>query len=425
MKRFVRQNYYWLIALVILIQLTVYGGILNNFGLYLLPISETLQVSRSSVSLAFSIRSLGAFFSNLFLGAALHRFGYRKASFFGLLGAAAALMLYGSSQSVGMMCLAATVLGLCESVCFTGGSSRLISTWFHRHQGVMLGLVSAATGIGGSLFCVIFADIMEASGWRSSLYFSGAMTVGLAILAVVFIRNRPRDMGLPPYGEGYMPKRKERPTHSHWPGYTMAELKKKPTFYMMMAGTFLSCTFIYIASTSIVAYLQDCGLDATTAASVQSASFFSLAVVKLVLGYLSDRIGPKRITVICLICGMTGLFLLTRVTTATFAYIAALILSMGYPVSTIIAPLLSPALFGYRSAGTATGMFLSMTSLAGVLTGPIANTLHARFGSYKPVLLGASVLMILVIALYAALFIMADKNRKQDYSTHLASDTDE
>lgn len=424
MKRFIKQHYYWLIALVVLVELTVYGGILNNFSLYLLPISEALHLSRSSVSLVFSLRSLGSFFSNLLLGILLRKFGYRKASFFGLLGVSASLLVYGASPNMLVLCAASTALGLCESVCFTGGSARIVSSWFHRHQGVILGLVSAATGIGGSLFCVIFADIIAASGWRSSLYFSGAMTLVLAVIMVVTIRNHPRELGLAPYGEGHLPKRKERPSHSHWPGYSMAELKKMPAFYLMMAGTFLSCLGTYVASTSLVAYLQDCGLDASTAASVQSVSFFSLAVVKLLLGYLSDHIGPKRITILCLVFGMAGLFLLARVTTPSSAYIAALIISFGYPVSTIIAPLLSPALFGYRSAGSATGIFLAMVSLAGVLTGPIANALQGVLGSYKPVFYGAAILVMAVIGLYLVLFAMTDRQRKRDYQTHLAYETE-
>ena len=81
MKSFIRKQYHWLIALVVLIELAVYVGMLNNLtGLYLIPVTQELQISRGSFSLAFSIRSLTSFLSILMSGAITAKYKFRPLS---------------------------------------------------------------------------------------------------------------------------------------------------------------------------------------------------------------------------------------------------------------------------------------------------------------------------------------------------------
>ena len=52
-----RKHYHWVIALVVLIELAVFSGILNNIvSVHLIPVTEDLGISRGSFSLAFSVR---------------------------------------------------------------------------------------------------------------------------------------------------------------------------------------------------------------------------------------------------------------------------------------------------------------------------------------------------------------------------------
>ena len=48
MKRIIRQNYHWVIALLAFLEMIVFGGLLNSASVFIIPISETLGVTRGS-----------------------------------------------------------------------------------------------------------------------------------------------------------------------------------------------------------------------------------------------------------------------------------------------------------------------------------------------------------------------------------------
>ena len=79
MREFVRKNYYWVIAIVVLIEMFVWGGIANNInGLFVIPVTESLGVSRGRYSLVMSLNAMMSFASTMVSGVLFMRFGYKK-----------------------------------------------------------------------------------------------------------------------------------------------------------------------------------------------------------------------------------------------------------------------------------------------------------------------------------------------------------
>lgn len=409
-----RKHYHWVIALVVLIELAVYSGILNNIiSLHLIPVTEELGITRGSFSLAFSIRPLVGFFSTLFSGVFFVKFGYRKLASIFLLIAAGAFALLGSSQNFFMLALGSAILGLGEGFCTTAAASRMVNTWFHSHQGTILGLVTASTGLGGSLFSVVLSEVIEAGSWRSSYYLSAILIGGTAILIALCARNRPGDLGLLPFGAGKLQGKKPRKaSRDHWAGYDPKTVMRKPTFYLMIVVVFFSCFCTYAAFSFVAPHFQDCGMSATDAASVQSIMLLSLAAAKFICGSLSDVLGAKFINMLCMICSTIGLVLLTMVDGMTMAIIACVFFSVGTVMTTITVPLLSSSLFGYKPQGSIIGIFMALVPASSVIACPIVNMLYDRIGSYNPIFLATAVLGVIVAVLMVILFVMADRDRR-------------
>jgi len=417
MKEKIRANYHWIIAAVALVEMMVWGGIGNNINsLYVIPVTESLQISRGSFSLVMSLSSLMGFLSTMISGVLFLHFGYRKLIVMGLgIAGLGFCFLLGSGSNLAMIGFGVAIYGLCGGVCSTAGVTKIIGDWFHRHRGFVLGLVSASTGIGGSLFCVLLTDLMEKYGWRTSYRVSGIILLVTCLLMLLTVRNRPDDLQLRPYGEGQLPdKKRHRGGHSedNWPGFALKELVKKPTFYLMMAMTLFGCLALYLAFYVVVPHMQDCGLTAAQAATVQSVMLLGLSVAKLLSGWLSDVIGPKWVTVLCMAFGVVGLWLLADVHGMTQALVVISIYTVSLPLTTITVPLLATELFGYRAHDTAVGLFLSMISVGGMLASPIVNMAYDVLGSYDPVLRVAAVLGVVVIALYVLLFVWAKRDRR-------------
>ena len=410
-----RKHYHWAIAFVVLIELAVFSGILNNLiSLHLIPVTEDLGISRGDFSLAFSIRPLVGFFSTLFSGILFAKFGYRKLVSVFLLSAAVSFAILGSSQNIIMLAVASAIMGISEGFCTTTAASRVVNTWFHSHQGMILGLVTVATGLGGSLFSVVLSKVIAASSWRYSYYLSAVLVAVVAALIYLIARDRPGDLGLLPFGAGKgHGKKPRRASGDHWPGYEAKDVLRKPTFILTCVVIFLSCCCTYAAFSVVVPHFQDCGMSAADAATVQSIMLLILAGAKFICGSLSDLLGAKFINVLCMSCGTIGLFLLTRVDGFTSALIACVFFSIGVVMTTITVPLLSSSLFGYKPQSSIIGIFMALIPASSVITCPVVNMLYDRIGSYNPIFLGTACIGITVLVLMVPLFILASQDRKQ------------
>ena len=413
MLSWIKQRYHWIIAVVLVIELAVVGGTTNNYtSLYVIPVSLDLGITRADFSLAISVKALMGFICTSLSGAVFLRFGTKKPFLLGMVLFSAALGLLSHSSSIAMVAIASAIAGVADSFCTTAAVSRVVSDWFNRFQGTVLGLVSAATGLGGSIMCTVLSGVIENSGWRTSYLVAAAIVLVTGVLVLLFVRSRPEDMGLTPYGADYKPKKKtHRKEDDHWLGYTMPELLRMPIFYLTSVVLFLSAVCMYLAFNTIVPHFQDQGMTASDAAAINSIMLIFLAVYKFLFGALSDVIGPRWVCIICMLAGGIGLWLLAGVTEFTSGLIAILVYTMGLPIVTIMIPLLTYPLFGYRSHNISLGIFIAIPVLGNLISNAIANAVYDKIGSYSPVFQFAAALSAVVIALYALLYALASKAR--------------
>jgi MFS family permease len=197
----IRKNYGWVILLIVFLEMLVYGGYVNSIGVFTVPVTEELNVLRGNYSLAMSVRNVVKFFSILCSGFVFQHFGYRRPAMLSLVISAVALVIMASAKSLGMIAIANFLLGTVYGICVTAGAVRIIRSWFHKHQGFMLGLVTMSTGLGGSLMSGILTDIIVEHSWRIAYAFTAVLLLVLAA-TYLLICDEPSQMGLLPYGEG-------------------------------------------------------------------------------------------------------------------------------------------------------------------------------------------------------------------------------
>ena len=409
-----KKHYHWLIAGAVLLQLFLIGGIYNNLSnLFVIPVTETMGISRSSFALAVSAKGLMAFISTFFSGFLLNRFGYRKMVTFLMFTNSLALVIMALSKNVITLAIGIGVLGLGDGICLTAGPPKIVRQWFHKHQGLVLGCVSAATGLGGSALCLMFSGIIEARGWQSAFVCTAVLFSVVAVLMFAIIRNRPEEKGLKPFGEGQVTYKKHETKVNKWEGFSVEQLTRMPAFYLLLLGSFLSCVCVYSLSLTIVPHLQNEGFSRTQAATVQSTLMLVLAGTKLGLGALSDRIGGKRISLICLSCCAASLGIMAVTNNIFLMWVAALLLSCGLPLTMLTVPLLIPDLFGHRAQTMTVGFFMSTASVASMITSPLCNAVFDKLGTYRPALAVTALIATGLVGLYSMIYLMVGRAKKK------------
>jgi len=413
MRARIKANYHWVIAALAVLAMLICGGVGNSLnGITLIPITQSLGVSRGEFSTAMVAKNIAGVGLNLLSGILFVKFGYRKLVPVALIVSGLGFLLGSTGQTLMVMCVAGVIEGA-SALCTNAGNPRIMGAWFHKHYGLLMGIVTAMTGLGGSIFSILFAKIVASYSWRAAYMTVAILYIILGLLIALLVRDRPQQMGLKPYGEGHMPKNTKRDSDDHWEGFSMAELKKKPMFYLMVLGTLLSCICGYMALSVVSPHVQDCGMSAELAAGVQSVVMIGLAASKLIFGALSDKVGAKVMTIVSLISLVVSMLLLANISNATSAYVAALVYAMALPLCGIVPPLLVPSLFGYRSGAKAMGVMFAMLSTASMIASPLTNSLRDMLGSYRPVFRGTAVVAVGVTVLYILLYTLAARERKK------------
>lgn len=408
----IRQNYHWVIALLAFLEMIMFGGLLNSAGVYMIPICETLGVTRGSYALATMPYSITCTLSTMVSGYLFQKFGYKKSAIASLILITVSLVITATCKTLWGFCFSKILLGMGYGVCFTAGAVRIVKDWFFKHQGLMVGLVSMSSGLGGSLLTVVLTELIEQYSWRTANMVT-AVVMGLIALSYLLLRDRPEEMGLRPFGYGELPKKKKRVRQEDhdWAGFSFQELLKHPLFYVMSVATLVSCVLLYLTSGVVIPYFQDQGFSPADAAMYQSVYMLALAGAKLLCGALCDKIGPKPVTIICMVCAAAGQWILGVTADPILSYVGILLFAVGLCMSSIMIPMLSAPLFGYQACLSVNGIFLAMASLATIFSSPISNLFYDKIGSYSPVFRVAAIANGILIAVYFLMFAMAKREK--------------
>ncbi len=414
-KKTLHANYHWVIAVVVFLQMIVFGGIINSYSIYLIPITEDLGISRGLYSASLVAQTVAVMFSTTATTYLFRRFGYRKVVCSSLIVLGASMLLSAVCKEAYLYIFSKILFGIGYGACHTAGAAWIVKAWFHKHHGTVLGVVTMGTGVGGSLFSVFLTDVMEKLDWRWAHIVSAGLLVAVMLLMLVFLRDQPELIGLKPYGDdlehakAHRHKRKEKT----WPGISAAQTRRHPAFWMMAGCVLVVCICVTGGSAVLVPHLQDKGYTAMEAAQFQSVYMFALAVTKLLCGWVSERIGGKALGAICVASAAAGLWLLTDLSSPAVTYITVIIFSVALTMTSVTVPLLCESVFGTETSAGVLGTILGISSLGSVFSSPITNICHDATGSYDPVFrISVAVTLAMLVVLFVIFWMFGKIEKK-------------
>jgi sugar phosphate permease len=215
----------------------------------------------------------------------------------------------GKPQTLFQACLSFFVVGVGASALWTPVVT-LVQRWFEsRRRGMALGILSFSYAIGYGILGIVLPLLVAQYGWRACWFLLAAVAILLVPLNGMFIRSKPQDLHLKPWGEGIktIPQSPEEPPLSIIP---LRTLLRWPSLWLTGISYFFIAFSAYGVNLFIVTYGNlELKYPFAQAARLASAIAFSGIPGALLLPILSDFIGRKR----CLVfisAGMTVSILL-------------------------------------------------------------------------------------------------------------------
>ena len=409
-------DYKWVIfALCILMNFVCLGFCSSNKGLYLTAVTEALNIKRSLYSINDSLRFVSSAIISLFFGSLIHRFGFRKMAIFGFTCLIASLLTYSFAENIIAIYLGGILLGFGLSFTTVTMTSSLIRRWFKTDVGKYTGIAFASNGIGSAIVAQIITpmiyDEQNPFGYRNAYQFVAAVALIVGIIVVLLLRERPKDQ---PITRQPMEKRTARA--NSWEGLPFETVKKRPYFYIVAFGTFMTGFILQGIGGAFAAHIKGAGLSTATLATVTSVYSLALTFSKIFVGFVYDKKGLRFILLMCqsaTVVAFTALLLVSGTTAGIIsAFIFAILYALALPLETLVIPLVVNDIFGAASYDKALGIMSALNYIGYALGMPLVNACYDVLGSYKPVFITFIMLMPIIALIFQIVLKQVRKDKQ-------------
>lgn len=345
----------WLVVLGAFIAHMFAGLAHNSFGLFMVPASEELGVSRADANNWLIVMGIGSAALAPIAGRLIDRLSVRIIMAAG--GVVLALSLIGISQTTSpwiMMLLALPVAF--ASDCAGGIAANTVTArWFRRRRGRALALVGIAVSASGFVLSPFIAYLIVSYGWRTALPMVGILAGGVIVLMVILlIRPRPSDAQL--HGSGELDRVTTREEDSaEQRVWTYRELITNRNFLLLACGAGLLFASDRALLVSVAPYLSDAGIELQMAGFLISALTGSSIVGKLIVGYAADYVDPRKIFLIVAALHVVLLIMFTLRPDYWIMFAISMVVGIGIGGVLPIYQVLTASIFGSASYGTVIG----------------------------------------------------------------------
>ena len=329
-------------------------------------------------------------------GALAAHLGPRLVIAAGLAVAGAGMLLTGMADGFATAALWRAVTGLgsgAANVAVMG----MWAGWFPAHR---RGMASGVAVTGSSLALILVGPLAPAiinqagtDGWRQCWYLFGTLSLAIALLCWLLIRNRPEtarslDLGTP-YGMADSPVQSNKP--EGW-GHVY---RSWPVWHLGLVYVAFGFSYI-IFMTFFVKHLMAAGGYTRTAAG---GLFMTMGWISLICGLLwgsvSDRIGRKWALMIVYLIHSTAFALFSLSHSPTGFTAAALLFGISaWSIPAIMAAACGDVL-GHRMAPAALGFITLFFGTGQAIAPSVAGAMADAAGSFTPALLLAAAVALL------------------------------
>ena len=379
------------------------GPAYYSWGFLAPELVADLGLTRAQIGNSFGLFTLTFALTSPLAAAALERFGLRV-----IVSAGSALAALGC----GLTSVAQSATEITVAFALVGGVGVGFSTllpahvlpvyWFRRYRARATAVILLGAAVAGAFVPSIDDWILGARDWRMVWKCIAGVSAGVALLAAVFLRNRPEDLGQLPDGDAPEEPAPDRTLDPPDRKSIVQEPAALTTAQAIRTPQFAVVTFACLANTVpwriFTAHgrlhFEDLGFPSAVAAAILGIRVGVSALGRL-SGAASDFVDPRSVLALALTVTAIGMGGIAFSTTSAAATACIVLLGFGYGVGFTNEPLVYARMFGTRAFVGSNGLRIAIVGVFGWLGPSWAGAAADRTESYASTFVVLTMLCVL------------------------------
>lgn len=377
------------------------GATFNAFGLFVMPVSNDLGLSRADMNTGLILLNMGGAVLAPLIGRMLDRISARRIMISSALIGGLGFALLSLSTS---MWLSAIAMGVLLAVVVQGGGmltmSMLLARWFTVHRGRAMILAMLGASLGSIIIAPAIGWSIEHEGWRTTLLIMGAIVTVLIIVLGLVVREQPRpgELEAAPTTYDAVTGVAEIPALPLAPA-SVVSLLRMPQFWTIGISCSIAMAIMQTIIITIVPLAVEAGLTTVQAAGLISITGMAAVLSKMALAVVADRF--DRILMLAVLFGLGVIVSILLLLDHGYTLLVACAVMLGIS-SSALTPIFYALLadrFGIASFGTLRGLTSFLIAVASAVAVRFAGEVFDRLKSYDFVFYTFIVLGVLTVAL--------------------------
>jgi MFS family permease len=348
---------------------------------FMKPLAQAFGVDRTAISAALSVSPLIVAVAVPVCGWAMDRFGLRRVLLPGVIAFGLLMLTLSRVTDIWEFALLQVALGIAVSMHSSVGYAKVVSQWFDRWRGLVLGLIVAlGAGVGQTTMPIVSQWLISHYGWRTAYVGIGLVILCFGLPLIALLVREPRRaarVGSDP----------AEAAGSEIPGARVAKALRSPTFWLIFVAIMFGSMTLLGTLQHGVPMITEHGFDVNVATQSLSFAFAGVVTGQLTSGVVVNQINTPKVIVPYFAAALIGLLIIHTVRVesgAALLFVGASLMGLGLGGEVAQNAYLISRYFGLKSFGSLYGLTFAASNV-GIAIGTFSmGKVHDVAHSYGP-----------------------------------------
>ncbi len=372
----------------------VFGSFLSNamysvtglvaIGLFIEPMSSSLNWSVASISVGIALRQIAGTIVGPLLGPRIDKTEPKKLFFISTFITGISTIVLGFITNVWVFYM---VYGVIGAIAITGISNlvtgTVISKWFIKSRGRALGFSDLGSSVGVIILIPVINIIITSHSWELAWISLGLLHLIIMTPVAFLMKRQPEDYGLLPDNEISVEHDLiTNDSKSDTVVWTAKEAIKTYQFWIIILAFGLSNISVMAILTHQINHIVHQGFSSTQAALIISLWAIFAGFARVLFGFLLERISVRYLSFIVMIGSALGTYFLLIGNSLELLYCFAIIYGLFRGAIVLMSIIIWADYYGRTNLGAIRGLTTPFNIIS-LSIGPVAaGYFYDQLGSY-------------------------------------------